>query len=878
NLSISNKYSQSGDNYIDGNHISGNFSLTHASVNYDMYEGYGSPSNHADVIGGNTTMYLTNNKTLHSSNVRPTQFGGDLTVSHTGSGALGIFETSASIGGNFSLTSSAGSDYLNSTPSSKVAIGGTVNIAVTSFGEFNMQFLANNAPGGTVSIDSPSNVTLRNDTLKSNTSVTGYNGAGYFYDNSITGNLSISNKYTQSGDNIVDGNHISGNFSLTQTSQNYDMYEGHNSPSSHGMYVVGNTTINLIGSKSLITDYVHGGVYDGDFTVNHTGGGNLTLFNTTASIGGNFNLNATGSAGQLILNSVGTDIVDVGGSFRLIKNNPSVFEMHYIRNHGTSDTVSITGSTNYIDLQFDTLNSVVLLKNFSSDFYLYNNKFNGETLIADASGKSGNFYIDGNFFNGKYSLVHSSSNVVYDGLGGAPGFGNRVSGVDSIVNLSGAGAINIGYIHSHEADSSFILNSAGNVAFSASNPLIFGGATNGDARNYGTQALVIPRVTLVKTGNATMNLNAPLSISTLLTFTSGYINSPAATPLTFIPGSGYSGAATASHVKGLVTKVGNTAFTFPTGNGTYYAPCGITAPSAASDTFTAQYMQHNPGNDGYDSTQKVSTLNHLSRCEYWLINRGSSSSSNVKVTLGFTQHSGVNNLTDLTVAHWYAGGSGTKWYDEGNGSTTGTVTNGTITSSSTISSFSPFTLASTTTNNPLPVTLTDFNVTASGHTAIITWRSGLERGDETFLVQRSIDGEHFSTLGTQASLGSGHNYSYVDPMPAIGLNYYRLAIEEPGMLTNYGTTKMLRFSQAGIATDILLYPNPATESIFVDGLATHAGAIISIRSIVGQLLYQETLSADPRVEISLHNLPAGVYQLQIDDEQGSFYRQRFIRQ
>lgn len=67
----------------------------------------------------------------------------------------------------------------------------------------------------------------------------------------------------------------------------------------------------------------------------------------------------------------------------------------------------------------------------------------------------------------------------------------------------------------------------------------------------------------------------------------------------------------------------------------------------------------------------------------------------------------VDVMNDLKIARW----DGTAWKDEGNGNTSGTNEEGTIQSLNNISDFSPFTVASSSVNNALPVTFLLFNVT-----------------------------------------------------------------------------------------------------------------------------------------------------------------------
>src|SRR5205085_6696191 len=128
----------------------------------------------------------------------------------------------------------------------------------------------------------------------------------------------------------------------------------------------------------------------------------------------------------------------------------------------------------------------------------------------------------------------------------------------------------------------------------------------------------------------------------------------------------------------------------------------ITAPGAATDQFTAEYLYIDP-NSSYDVTLHDPTIDHLSRCEYWTLNRNLGA-SNVTVSLGWNASScGVTTLADLKVCRWDVGT--TKWKDMGNAGTTGNTTAGTVTSTLASTIFGAFTLGSNTAANPLPIEL-----------------------------------------------------------------------------------------------------------------------------------------------------------------------------
>ncbi|NOS55277.1 MAG: hypothetical protein HOP37_03365 [Cyclobacteriaceae bacterium] len=74
-------------------------------------------------------------------------------------------------------------------------------------------------------------------------------------------------------------------------------------------------------------------------------------------------------------------------------------------------------------------------------------------------------------------------------------------------------------------------------------------------------------------------------VSGSLTLTSGVVAQNST--LTILHGGSVFGASNSSYVDGVITKIGNAAFTFPVGKSLLYRPIVISAPSASTDAFSA---------------------------------------------------------------------------------------------------------------------------------------------------------------------------------------------------------------------------------------------------------------------------------------------------
>ena len=266
---------------------------------------------------------------------------------------------------------------------------------------------------------------------------------------------------------------------------------------------------------------------------------------------------------------------------------------------------------------------------------------------------------------------------------------------------------------------------------------------------------------VITTGTLNLNsmvINSPgsiaiptgtIRISGNMNLTSGIVQMGGG--LIFLNGSTMSNASDNSYVQGTIVKFGNQAFTFPLGFNNLYRPIGISAPVLTTDNFTAQYL-YADASPTYTHTSKDVSIDHISRCEYWMLNR-TGGSSIVNVTLSWNASScGVNNLTDLIVARWDAGQ--VKWKNQGNGGTTGTTTSGTIITSAPVTVFSPFTLASISGFNPLPIVLGDFSAKCVNGNVMLNWNTLSEKNNDYFQIETSENGYDWIKLDTVKSKGS----------------------------------------------------------------------------------------------------------------------------
>ena len=399
-------------------------------------------------------------------------------------------------------------------------------------------------------------------------------------------------------------------------------------------------------------------------------------------------------------------------------------------------------------------------------------------------------------------------NVITD-INGTSNARISISGSDTIYVLNNLtlddGRINGGYLFV-EGNVDINPNSTG-----GSTPLYF---VQGNAQTFdlsGAESAFNGNVYFDKTANNVTLLSACKfdNSSQNVYFNTGDLVGSSANLVTFGNNTLVHNASKNSFIDGPVLKRGNDIFEFPVGkNDTAYAPITISAPSNITHQFRAEYFQIDPNTIPYDATLKDASIEHISACEYWTLDR-ISGASNVNVTLSWDDRScGVTDLAELTVARW----DGSMWKDHGNGGTTGNIANGTIISSGTVNSFSPFTLASTSLNNPLPISLLSFNVKKQLKEALLEWETASEINNKEFEVQHAVNGLDFTTFKIIEGAGNSSQllkYSSLHRAPINGINYYRLKqIDFNGEYT-YSTIKTIDFN---LEDEFTMYPNPTNQT------------------------------------------------------------------
>ncbi len=424
------------------------------------------------------------------------------------------------------------------------------------------------------------------------------------------------------------------------------------------------------------------------------------------------------------------------------------------------------------------------------------------------------------------------------------------------------------------------LTNSGNIRmFTGANVTIYGDVTNNGAivdsgtlvtlagtnlQTFGGSVVTTLNNLHLNNSHATgVTLAQALNVRGTLTFTDGYLNTTAANILTLTSTSAVSGVSNASFVSGPVIKTGNSAFIFPTGKNVVYAPIAIAAPAVVTDQFTAEYFQVSPA-PTYSTSLHEPSLDHVSECEYWMLDR-TTGTSNVAVTLSWdTRSCGVTVLGDLRVARW----DGAQWINEGNGGTTGTTAAGTVISAAPVTTFSPFTLASTTSSNPLPLELVAFSAHCENEEVVLQWSTANELQNDYFTIENSLNALDWQTAATIDGAGTSTeltNYTWIDPSNPGRDMYYRLSqTDYNGEKTVHNMLYLKNCLLAG--SSLSIYPNPAKNIVTIlTGEKIHQIRVMDPggKAINVPIDYQYK-------QIDFSHMPNGVYFIQISTLKETF--------
>ncbi|SNC60433.1 Por secretion system C-terminal sorting domain-containing protein [Hymenobacter gelipurpurascens] len=406
-----------------------------------------------------------------------------------------------------------------------------------------------------------------------------------------------------------------------------------------------------------------------------------------------------------------------------------------------------------------------------------------------------------------------------------------------------------------------LLINGGGLAFNLdanNSPITFKMSGTTAQRIGGTAAgtFTLPsNTTLALENPAGLTLERPMLANGPVTLTQGMLTTTSTNRLTLGTTATITGSAS-SFVQGPLVRQSSAAGSlfFPIGKGATYRPLTLTVATAPAGT--TSYMAEQREGRHTDRTflgnlKQVSAVRSYSVIPSPVPVSGAFAGT---ITLSFGADDGVTDPSAPSLVVAKTDGSG--WTNTGR-----TAYSATSLTSDTFTDFSDFAMGSTsTTANPLPVTLTSFSGNHQPDGVQLRWTTASEKQNAYFEVERRTDNQVFSTLTRVAGRGNSTTattYSFMDSAPQTGKMYYRLRqVDTDGTATYSSVIVVTVPSQSHT---ISLYPNPTAHQLRVTG-ASEGG---QYRVVNAQGTVKLSGQITPGLCLNVENLPAGFYRLEL---------------
>ncbi len=169
-------------------------------------------------------------------------------------------------------------------------------------------------------------------------------------------------------------------------------------------------------------------------------------------------------------------------------------------------------------------------------------------------------------------------------------------------------------------------------------------------------------------------------------------------------------------------------------------------------------------------------------------------------------------------------------------------------------------------NGTLAVSGLTFNASKKDdHSVILNWKTYSENNSRGFIIERSIDGNTFDSIGFVNSLGvdgKGASYSFTDTRVALAKNYYRLREVSLDNTYHFSTVKFIELDGQNYFT---IYPNPVSDALYIHTGVTFSNSSLKIYDVSGRLSLQKTLNGSGTLPVPVNKLPSGIYTAKIAD-------------
>ncbi len=167
---------------------------------------------------------------------------------------------------------------------------------------------------------------------------------------------------------------------------------------------------------------------------------------------------------------------------------------------------------------------------------------------------------------------------------------------------------------------------------------------------------------------------------------------------------------------------------------------------------------------------------------------------------------------------------------------------------------------------PLPIVLKYFAAEQSGDAVVFNWETTQEIDNDYFTIEYSYDAVNFEALVDQIAGTGNSNNPIAYEEYYLGefdqeLVYFRLKQTDFDGTTSY--SKIISFSARRAENEVMAYPNPASNSLFINIPESEVTYTVSLVNLAGDYSSETFYISGGLNEINTEDIPNGVYILKV---------------
>jgi hypothetical protein len=163
----------------------------------------------------------------------------------------------------------------------------------------------------------------------------------------------------------------------------------------------------------------------------------------------------------------------------------------------------------------------------------------------------------------------------------------------------------------------------------------------------------------------------------------------------------------------------------------------------------------------------------------------------------------------------------------------------------------------------LPLSWLGFTAVQQQSKVLLSWATAEEENTANFVVEQSTNGTAWNNIGTVQAAGNSttqRDYTFIDPNPAPGINFYQIKEQDLDGELNYSEVASVTFT--GPASQLIVFPNPLTTGNL--NIKLPKASTVFIYNITGDLLMSKEMPAGTQ-QLNTGRLSKGIYFLKAGD-------------